>query len=79
MAEAMNQACVDCAAQANAPVAVSPHAKLLLHSEAPINFAGTATGHVEYYVCHECGMQWERTRARSEPSARWQRSSKPLE
>jgi hypothetical protein len=70
--------CGDCAALENSPVSVSPHAGLLLHSEAPINFSATATGHVEYYVCHHCGAQWERTRARSEPDARWQRSSKEL-
>lgn len=79
MAEAANRICADCAAQQNAPASVSPHAKLLLHSDAPINFGATATGHVEYYVCHECGMQWERTRARSEPDAVWQPSSKPLD
>ncbi|GIZ52841.1 hypothetical protein [Noviherbaspirillum aridicola] len=71
--------CPACAALENAPVTVSPHARLLLHSDAPINFSATATGYVEYYVCHDCGMQWERARARSEPGARWQHSSKPLE
>lgn len=71
--------CIDCAKLENAPVSVSPHAKLLLHSDAPINFSATATGFVEYYVCNECGMQWERARARSEPGARWQHSARPLE
>lgn len=79
MAEAAKRICADCAELENAPASTSPHANLLLHSEAPINFSATATGHVEYYVCHACGMQWERTRARSEPQARWQPSSKPLD
>lgn len=71
--------CADCGALWHAPASESPHARLLLHSDAPINFSATATGHVEYYVCHECGMQWERVRARSEPDSRWQASSKTLD
>lgn len=70
--------CADCAAMANAPVSTSPHANLLLHSQAGINFGGTATGHVEYYLCHACGAKWERSIARSEPDAVWRRTSKPL-
>lgn len=71
-------ACPDCAALEKQSVAVSPHANLLLHSQAGINFGGTATGHVEYYLCHACGAKWERTIARSEPHAVWTRTSKPL-
>lgn len=70
--------CSDCAALENAPVDTSPHAKLLLHSEANINFGATASGVAQYYVCRECGTQWERDVARSEPDAVWKHASKPL-
>jgi hypothetical protein len=56
----------------------SPHANLLLHSDTPINFGGTASGHIEYYVCHRCGAQWQRTLARSEADAVWRHSEKLL-
>lgn len=71
--------CPDCAALEKAPVTVSPHAQLLLHSQAGINFGGTATGHVEYYVCHACGTKWERNVARSEPDAIWQHTDKQFD
>ncbi|HEY8607971.1 MAG TPA: hypothetical protein VIM12_12725 [Noviherbaspirillum sp.] len=71
--------CPDCAALRDAPTSTSPHANLLLHSDVAINFSATATGRVEYYLCHRCGAQWERTRARSEPDATWRSSSKPLD
>jgi hypothetical protein len=70
--------CTDCLALEGASVATSPHAHLLLHSEAPINFGATATGSVEYYVCHACAAKWARTRARSEPDAVWERTTKEL-
>lgn len=68
--------CTECVALYKTPVSTSPHANLLLHSDAGINFGGTATGHVEYYVCHACGMKWERSVARSEPDAVWEHTSK---
>lgn len=68
--------CADCAALNKAPVSTSPHASLLLHSQAGINFGGTATGHVEYYVCHACGTKWERNIARSEPDSVWGHTAK---
>ncbi|RZI41959.1 hypothetical protein EGT07_15235 [Herbaspirillum sp. HC18] len=71
--------CHDCLALEGANTSVSPHANLLLHSDAGINFGATTTGHVEYYVCHACGAKWERVRARSEPEATWRRTEKPLE
>lgn len=71
--------CPDCLALDGANVSVSPHATLLLHSEAGINFSATASGHVEYYVCNTCGTKWERIRARSEPDAQWKHTEKPLE
>ena len=71
--------CADCSAMAGAPVTVSPHANLLLHSEANINFGATATGRIEYYVCHACHAQWERERARVEPDAVWQHARRVLE
>lgn len=71
--------CEDCRALAGASVTVSPHANLLLHSQAGINFGATASGHVEYYVCHRCGAKWERTVARSEPDATWMHASKALD
>jgi len=71
--------CPHCLALNGANVSVSPHADLLLHSDAGINFGATASGHVEYYVCNACGMKWERVRARSEPDAEWRPSEKPLE
>jgi hypothetical protein len=70
--------CPACAELNNASVLTSPHANLLLHSEAGINFGGTATGRVEYYVCHECGAKWERDVARSEPDAVWKHTSRQL-
>jgi hypothetical protein len=70
--------CADCIALNLAPASTSPHANLLLHSDAGINFGGTATGHVEYYVCHACGAKWARTVARSEPEARWEHTAKQL-
>ena len=70
--------CADCAALENAPVATSPHANLLLYSEANINFSATATGVAQYYVCHACGTKWERDVARSEPDAVWKHTNKPL-
>lgn len=72
-------ACRDCEALKNQPVSTSPHANLLLHSQAGINFGGTASGHVEYYLCHACGSKWERSIARSEPAAVWQHTSRPLD
>jgi hypothetical protein len=72
-------ACADCAALEQKSVAASPHANLLLHSQAGINFGGTATGTVEYYVCHACGMKWERTVARSEPDAVWKPTDRRLD
>lgn len=66
--------CADCAAMNRKPVSTSPHAKLLLDSEAGINFGGTATGRVQYYVCHACGTRWTRNVARSEPDAVWERA-----
>jgi hypothetical protein len=71
--------CAECQALDGASVSVSPHANLLLHSQAGINFGGTATGQVEYYVCHRCGARWERTLARSEPEAKWGHTAKVLE
>lgn len=71
--------CADCAALNQAPVATSPHANLLLHSEAGINFGGTASGHVEYYVCHACGTKWERIVARSEPDAVWEHATREFD
>jgi hypothetical protein len=71
-------ACSDCAALYRTPVTNAPHANLLLHSDAGINFGGTASGHVEYYVCHACGTKWERTVARSEPEAVWEHTSRQL-
>ncbi len=71
-------ACPACAALENAPAMTAPHANLLLHSQAGINFGATASGHVEYYVCHACGTTWERDVARSEPDALWKHASRPL-
>lgn len=71
--------CPDCAALENASTVTSPHANLLLHSQAEINFGATSTGRAEYYVCHVCGAKWERDVARSEPDARWKRASKPFD
>jgi hypothetical protein len=71
--------CPACIALNNQPVLTSPHANLLLYSQAGINFGGTASGHVEYYVCHVCGAQWERDVARSEPNAVWQHATRPLD
>ena len=70
--------CTDCAALENAPVGTSPHANLLLHSEANINFSATATGVAQYYICHACGTQWERDVARVEPDAVWKHPEKPV-
>lgn len=71
--------CADCLALDGTNVSNSPHANLLLHSEAGINFGATATGRMEYYICHVCGARWEREQARSEPDAVWQHTSKPLD
>lgn len=71
--------CPDCRALNGENVTVSPHANLLLHSDAGINFGGTATGHIEYYVCHACGTKWEREVARSEPSAKWKHTERSLD
>ncbi|MDB5770555.1 MAG: hypothetical protein JWM42_929 [Burkholderia sp.] len=71
--------CPACAALNGASVLTSPHANLLLHSQAGINFGATASGHVEYYMCHLCGATWSRVVARSEPEAKWERTQKPLE
>lgn len=70
--------CSACESLENAPVSTSPHAELLLHSEADINFGATATGVAQYYVCHACGTRWERDVARSEPDAVWKHTGKPL-
>ena len=71
-------ACPACAALENAPASAAPHANLLLHSQAGINFGATASGHAEFYVCHACGTTWERDVARSEPDALWKHASRPL-
>lgn len=71
--------CPDCSALLSAPAQTSPHAALLLHSDAGINFGGTATGRVEYYRCHRCGTRWEREIARSETEAVWRHTDKPLD
>ena len=71
--------CPNCLALGGANVSVSPHANLLLYSEAGINFWEKATGVAEYYVCHACGAAWERDLARSEPDAVWKPASRPLE
>jgi hypothetical protein len=71
--------CPDCAALNRAPASVSPHANLLLHSEAGINLSGTGLRHIEYYVCRICGAKWARSRARSEPDAKWEHTTKPLD
>jgi hypothetical protein len=68
--------CEECAALEGANALTSPHASLLLHSDALINYGATASGRIEYYKCNRCGTKWERVRARSEPDARWRRSSK---
>lgn len=72
-------ACPDCTALDKTPVSTSPHANLLLHSQAGINFGGTATGHVEYYLCNACGTKWARTVARSEPAAVWEHTDKEFD
>lgn len=74
-----NMPCPDCLSLDGANVSVSPHANLLLHSDAGINFGATASGHVEYYVCNACATKWERIRARSEPEAQWRHTEKELE
>lgn len=71
--------CSACAALEGAPAVTAPHANLLLHSDAGINFGATATGRAEYYICHACGSQWERDLARSEPDAKWKPASRPLD
>lgn len=71
--------CADCRELDGRNAATSPHANLLLHSQAGINFGGTASGHVEYYICHACGAKWERTVARSEPHAAWKHTDRPLQ
>ncbi|HJV79439.1 hypothetical protein [Noviherbaspirillum sp.] len=71
--------CADCKALDGKNAVVSPHANLLLHSQAGINFGGTATGHIEYYVCHACGARWERNVARSEPGAVWRHTARRLD
>lgn len=71
--------CADCKALVGRNAVVSPHAELLLHSQAGINFGATATGRVEYYVCHACGTKWERIVARSEPDAVWRYTARPLD
>lgn len=68
--------CEDCTSLDGANATASPHANLLLHSDALINYGATASGRIEYYLCNRCGAKWERVRARSEPEARWMRSSK---
>lgn len=68
--------CEDCAGLEGASALTSPHANLLLHSDALINYGATASGRIEYYRCNLCGTKWERVRARSEPEARWTRSNK---
>ncbi|RJF98518.1 hypothetical protein D3871_08350 [Noviherbaspirillum saxi] len=70
--------CNECASLAGANTATSPHANLLLHSEAAINFGATATGRIEYYICNRCGTAWERERAKSEPQAVWRHSTRTL-
>lgn len=70
--------CTACQELENAPVSTSPHAELLLHSEADINFGATAKGVAQYYVCHACGTQWERDVAPSEPNALWKHPDKPV-
>jgi hypothetical protein len=70
--------CTACRELENAPVDTSPHANLLLHSEADINFGATAAGVAQYYMCNACGAQWERDVARSEPDAVWKHPDKPL-
>jgi hypothetical protein len=70
--------CPACQELENAPVSTSPHANLLLHSEADINFGATAAGVAQYYVCNACGTRWERDVARSEPDAVWERVDRPL-
>lgn len=70
--------CPDCTALGNAPATRSPHAGLLLHSESNINFSGTASGRVEYYVCHLCGTKWEREIARSARDAVWRHTERQL-
>ena len=72
-------ACPDCAMLEKASAAAPPHASLLLHSQAGINFGGTATGHVEYYLCNACGAKWARTVARSEPDAVWERTEREFD
>lgn len=72
-------ACPDCAALHKTSTFTSPHANLLLHSQAGINYGGTATGHVEYYVCHACGTKWARTVARSEPDAVWEHTDREFD
>jgi hypothetical protein len=70
--------CAACLALENAPIVTSPHANLLLHSQAEINFGATAAGRADYYVCHACGTKWERDIARSEPYAVWKHTDRPL-
>lgn len=70
--------CTACAALENMPTTSSPHANLLLHSQVDINYGATATGNAQYYICRECGTEWERDVARSEPDAVWKHPSKPL-
>lgn len=70
--------CQECLNLVGASAMTSPHANLLLHSDALINYGATASGRIEYYRCNRCGAKWERVRARSEPDARWLRTSKEL-
>jgi hypothetical protein len=71
--------CIDCIALDHASVSTSPHANLLLHSQAGINLGGTGEGHVEYYVCHACGTKWARSMARSEPDALWEHTTREFD
>ncbi len=73
----MNE-CEDCARLFGTNATTSPHANLILHSDALINYGATASGRIEYYRCNRCGAKWERIRARSEPEARWTYTSKEL-
>lgn len=68
--------CEECQKIDGATAMTSPHAQLLLHSDALINYGATASGRIEYYRCNNCGAKWERVRAKSEPDARWSHTNK---
>ena len=66
--------CADCKKLMKAPLTTeAPHGRLELTGKDVRSFQGQARGHVEFYRCRSCGIDWGRALDAKDAAASWYR------